>query len=138
MFNKILLATDGSEHSKRSARYAIELAKNFGGTIDIAYVVDGKTAKSDVLNSSNKFEIDVKRNEKIKVVKEMVIDSKIEYKTHILHGEAGPIIIEFANDNEFDCVVIGSRGLNNLQTMVLGSVSHKVAKHVNCPVLIVK
>jgi isocitrate dehydrogenase len=40
--------------------------------------------------------------------------------------------------NDFDLVVIGSRGLNTLQEMVLGSVSYKVAKRVKCPVLLVK
>lgn len=138
MFHKILVATDGSEHSLRSTRYAIELAKKFDGTIDVVYVIDGNTAKTDVLNSTNKYEIEKKRNEKISKVKQMVVDVNIQCETHILHGEPGPTIVEFANENHFDCVVVGSRGLNKLQTMVLGSVSHKVAKRVECPVLIVK
>ncbi|WP_370876089.1 universal stress protein [Evansella vedderi] len=41
-------------------------------------------------------------------------------------------------ENEFDLVVIGSRWLNKLREMVLGRVSHKVAKRVACPVMIVK
>ena len=49
-----------------------------------------------------------------------------------------PAIVEYTNKNQFDVVVIGSRGLNALQEMVLGSVSHKIAKRANCPVLIVK
>ncbi|WP_256592904.1 universal stress protein [Pseudomonas sp. 2822-17] len=43
-----------------------------------------------------------------------------------------------ANNGEYDIVIIGSRGLNPFQEMVLGSVSHKIAKRVECPVLIVK
>lgn len=62
----------------------------------------------------------------------------IEYKLEILHGYPGPTIIEYANKEKVDMVVIGSRGLNSLQEMVLGSVSHKVMKRVNCPALIVK
>lgn len=56
----------------------------------------------------------------------------------ILHGTPGPEIIKYANEQQVDLVVIGSRGLNSLQEMVLGSVSHKVMKRVNCPALIVK
>ncbi|MGM0899696.1 MAG: universal stress protein [Bacillota bacterium] len=37
-----------------------------------------------------------------------------------------------------DLIIIGSRGLNALQSMVLGSVSHKVMKRASCPVMIVK
>lgn len=138
MFRKILLATDGSDYSKRASEHAIELAKKFNGTIDMVYVVDGKTAKTDVLHSGNKLEIEMKRKERLNPIKELVVNSGVEYKTHILHGEAGPTIVDFANDHHFDCVILGSRGLNNLQTFILGSVSHKVAKRANCPVLIVK
>lgn len=138
LFKKILLAADGSEHSLRSANHAIELAEKFNGSIEAIYVVDGNTAKSDVLHAADKFEIELKRKEKIKKVRELLEDSGVVFKTHILHGEAGPTIVAHANENNFDCVVIGSRGLNNLQEFLLGSVSHKVAKRADCPVLIVK
>ena len=39
---------------------------------------------------------------------------------------------------DIDLVIAGSRGLNTLQEMVLGSVSHKIAKRVKCPVMIIK
>src|SRR5699024_12584020 len=138
MFNRILLATDGSKHSVRSADYAIQLAEQFNGTIDVIYVIDEQTSKSDVLHKDSKYEIELKRKEKIHFVLEQLDVTDIEYNVQILHGQPGPAIVEFANTNDFDCVVIGSRGLNNLQTMILGSVSHKVAKRANCPVLIVK
>ncbi|GAB3799800.1 universal stress protein [Virgibacillus kimchii] len=138
MFQKILVAADGSKHSIRSAEYAIEMAKKFDGEIDVVYVVDGQTAKTDVLQARDKFELEKKRKEKLKVIKDLLIASAVPYETHFLHGEAGPTIVNYANDHEFDCVVLGSRGLNNLQTFLLGSVSHKVAKRVECPVLIVK
>lgn len=138
MFKKILLATDGSEHSLRSANYAREIAEKFDGTIELVYVVDGQKSKEDILHSDSKIQIEQKRKEKIRPVLDLLEQADTEYQLHILHGDAGPEIVKFANENNFDCVVIGSRGLNSLQEMVLGSVSHKVAKRVDCPVLIVK
>jgi len=138
LFQKILVAADGSKHSVRSAEYAIEIAKKFNGKIEVVYVVDGQTAKSDVLQARDKYELEKKRKEKLQVIKDLLDKSTVSYDTHFLHGEAGPTIVNYANDYEFDCVVLGSRGLNNLQTFLLGSVSHKVAKRVECPVLIVK
>ncbi|WP_407272482.1 universal stress protein [Radiobacillus sp. PE A8.2] len=138
MFNRILLATDGSKHSVRSAEHAIQLAEMFNGTVDVVYVVDGETSKADVLHHVDKYEVKRERNEKIMPVKELLENSNVKHEIHFLHGEPGPVIVEFANDNKFDCVVVGSRGLNKLQTMILGSVSHKIAKYVKCPVLIVK
>ncbi|MFD2630127.1 universal stress protein [Oceanobacillus kapialis] len=138
MFKKILLAVDGSEHSLRSANYAIQLAEKFDGIIHVVYVVDGNTAKSDVLHAPDKFALEKKRNDKLKAVKALLNETDIEHEIKILHGEAGPTIVDYANSNAMEGVVVGSRGLNNLQTFILGSVSHKVAKRVDCPVLIVK
>lgn len=138
LFKRILLAVDGSDNSLRSTNYAIELAEKFEGTIDAVYVVDGDTAKKDVLHAANKFEIEKKRNEKINPIKTLLDGSGVEFTTHILHGDPGPEIVGYTNEGEFDCVVIGSRGLNNLQTFILGSVSHKVIKRAGCPVLVVK
>lgn len=138
LFKNILLATDGSEHALRSTDHAIELAQKFEGMIKVIYVVDGQTSKSDILHHADKFEIEKSRREKIHPVEELLHRSRVKYDVEVLHGEAGPTIVAFANEGEFDCVVIGSRGLNNLQTLLLGSVSHKVAKRVDCPVLIIK
>ncbi|WP_088105746.1 universal stress protein [Halalkalibacter urbisdiaboli] len=138
MFQKILLAADGSEHAMRAAEKAIALIKPSNGMVDLVYVVNGATSKSDVLRSSSKVEIEEKRKQKLKGIEDLFQASGIGYQVHILHGEAGPTIVEFANKGSYDCVVLGSRGLNPLQSMVLGSVSHKVAKRVTSPVMIIK
>ncbi|WP_067724680.1 universal stress protein [Oceanobacillus damuensis] len=138
MFKRILLAVDGSIHSVRAAEYAVGLAKKFDSEIAAVYVVDGDTAKQDVLQGTSEFQIEAKRRGKIKPIRKLLDGSGVSFKTHILHGDPGPTIVDFANKNQFDCVLIGSRGLNNFQSFLLGSVSHKVAKRVQCPVLIVK
>lgn len=138
MFKKILLAADGSEHSVRAAEYARSLAENYEGAVDVCYVVDGENAKADVLHNNDPFEIELARKEKIRQVREQFEHADYPYELHILHGEPGPTLVEFINGRDYDCVIIGSRGLNKLQTFILGSVSHKIAKRVNCPVLIVK
>ncbi|MBM7573594.1 universal stress protein [Aquibacillus albus] len=139
MYNKILLATDGSEHSKRAAENAIHIAKcTEGSKLEIVYVIAADKAKSDVLSNWNSIDVNDSRKERIKVAENMAKESGVSFNIKILHGEPGPTIVEYANKNNFDVVVIGSRGLNGLQEFVLGSVSHKVAKRANCPVLIVK
>jgi nucleotide-binding universal stress UspA family protein len=138
MFKNILLASDGSDHSYRSAEKAVGLAKLHGGKIDVVYVIDGATSKSDVLTNNSKYEIEKKRKEKLAPIVKLLENEGIDYNVKIIQGEPGPAIVNFANKGDYDCVVVGSRGLNKLQTMVLGSVSHKIAKRVEVPVLIVK
>lgn len=81
MFQKILLAQDGSDHANRAAEYAVQLAKKFQGTIDIVYVVDGSKAKSDVLHSADKYLIKKKREEKLTRAKEMAQAENITCST---------------------------------------------------------
>ncbi|MCD5322240.1 MULTISPECIES: universal stress protein [Pontibacillus] len=138
MYKRILLATDGSEHSVRSAKHASALANQFGGTVDIVFVIDGNKSKEDVLHNMTEYEIDLKRKEKTRAVQEVLEQEGVSFETNILHGEPGPTIVNFANDNNYDCVVIGSRGHNALQEMILGSVSHKVVKRVDAPVMVIK
>ncbi|WP_352223698.1 universal stress protein [Bacillus sp. SM2101] len=140
LFEKILLASDGSDHAIRAAEKAAFLAKEIAGaTIEILYIVDNETAKSDALRNIESHDIELTRNERLQATKDIcyrIINKEI--KTTMIHGEPGPSIVKYANNGGFDLVVIGSRGLNTFQEMVLGSVSHKVAKRANCPVMIVK
>jgi nucleotide-binding universal stress UspA family protein len=140
MFNNILLAADGSEHSLRAAEKAILLAENNPeAKIVVLYVVTSATSKSDVLHNPDSQGIAKQRQEKMLSIEEKAQKASVNYEVKVIRGEEpGPAIVKFANENNADIVVIGSRGLNALQEMLLGSVSHKVAKRANCPVMIVK
>ncbi|MFN2744998.1 MULTISPECIES: universal stress protein [unclassified Bacillus (in: firmicutes)] len=139
MYRKILLAVDGSAHSERSADHAIKLAKlSSGAEVELIYVLDYSKSKSEVLHSTSLEELEHARRNKLKHIEEKFKTADISYQVTMKHGEPGPTIVSYANDHTFDIVIVGSRGLNKLQEMVLGSVSHKVAKRVNCPVMIIK
>ncbi|WP_044783958.1 universal stress protein [Bacillus thuringiensis] len=140
MFNKILLASDGSKHAIRAAENAVKLANgNLNAKVEIVYSVGATTSKEDVLHGSLDLKNGVsERQERLKSTEEILQSANVFFETKILHGEPGPTIVQYANKNKFDIVIVGSRGLNSLQEMVLGSVSHKVVKRVNCPVLIIK
>lgn len=139
MYRKILLAADGSKHSLRAADQAIKLAKlNDNSKVEVVYVVDSKTSKADALRQMDSFGVVEKRKERLKDTIERANEAGVTYDITFLRGEPAPAIIKHANDNNFDIVVIGSRGLNSIQEFMLGSVSHKVAKSVKCPVMIVK
>ncbi|MCS0790569.1 universal stress protein [Cytobacillus firmus] len=139
MFKKILIAADGSDHSIRAAAKAIQLAEqNPDSEITVVYAVDGQTSKEDILHHFDKSIVDQVRKKRLEPIENLLKEKGISYEIEILQGEPGPAIVEFSNKMDFDVAVVGSRGLNTLQEMVLGSVSHKIAKRVKAPVLIVK
>jgi nucleotide-binding universal stress UspA family protein len=138
MFKNILLAADGSAHSLQAAETAIKLASyHQDSKVVVLYVVDGSTSKADVLRNWSTSGIMEKRKEKMRLIEQKAKEKGISYDIKIVRGEPASTIIQYANDG-MDVVVIGSRGLNALQEMVLGSVSHRVAQKARCPVVIVK
>lgn len=139
MYNRILVAIDGSTNSQRAAVHAAYLASmNTSTIVDILYVLDGVRVRSDLIENASREDLHSGRVEKIGIIEELFLEKDISYTLVIKHGEPGPTIIKYANQENFDLVCIGSRGLNSFQEMVLGSVSHKIAKRVNAPVLIIK
>lgn len=139
MYKNILLAFDGSEHSLRAIEEAIKIASLVKDShIEIVFVAEFSKATKEVLHSEGREELEVSRRRKILPATEKLKSNNLSYEVNILHGEPGPTIVDYTNKEDFDLLVIGSRGLNTFQEMVLGSVSHKVVKRVNCPVLIVK
>lgn len=133
-----MLAIDGSEYSVRATQYAISLAEKYGGKIDVVHVVGRDESKNEVLHHAEKLTLEEWHREQITDIEKLLQTSHLNYETHILYGNIAQTLLNFVDENQSDCVVIGSRGLNNFQTFLLGSVSHKVAKRANCPVLIVK
>lgn len=139
MYKHILLAADGSENSMRAAKEAIKIAGKLPDSlIDIVFVADFNKSKNDVLHAGTAEKLELERRRKLMPIESLIRESGLKSKVTILKGAPGPEIVRYANEKAVDIVVIGSRGLNSLQEMVLGSVSHKVMKRVNCPALIVK
>ncbi len=139
MYNRILVAVDGSENSRRAAEHAAMLAALSPNTsVEILYVLDFERVRTDALHATSSDDLHIDRKKRLAPIEGAFEQRKINYQLVIKHGEPGPTIVSFANRGGFDLIVIGSRGLNSFQEMVLGSVSHKVAKRVTAPVLIVK
>ena len=61
-----------------------------------------------------------------------------DVRTRLVDGEPAGCILRCAEEEGSDCIVLGSRGLGNLQGMFLGSVSHKVASRAGCTCIAVK
>lgn len=139
MYKRILVAVDGSENSKRAAQHAAKLAALSKEThVEILYVQDFEKIQSDAIQKTRTATIDLESKKRLAPIMGVFEQPIVSHELIVKQGEPGSTIVSFANRGGFDLVVIGSRGLNSFQEMVLGSVSQKVAKRVNAPVMIVK
>ncbi|NUU74320.1 universal stress protein [Paenibacillus xylanilyticus] len=139
MYQHILLAADGSNNAIRAAKEAAYIASLIpDAEVEILFVVDLSKVKNEVLHSQNHEDIELKRKQKLIPVQQELTEKNVKYRVTFVNGDPGPTIVDYANKNRVDLLIIGSRGLNSLQEFVLGSVSHKVVKRAHCPVMIVK
>ncbi len=112
VYKQILLAADGSEHSIRTAKHAVELASlQEKAQITVIYVIDSDTSKHDVLEVGDQQTVEAKRQSRLKPIEDILEQAHVDYEVEITKGEPGPTIVKFANEHNFDLVIIGSRGL---------------------------
>lgn len=136
---RIAVAVDGSENALRAAKHALFLAQYLPNAhIELITVADFNKAKNERLLAQSPESVQLLRDKKLRPILEYAESVGVEVSTHVLKGSPSEQILAYLDNESIDQLVIGSRGLNTFQEMVLGSVSHKVMKHAPCPVTIVK
>ncbi|MBI2757631.1 MAG: universal stress protein [Chloroflexi bacterium] len=140
MFEKLLLAVDGSEHALRAARMAADLARNMKSKeLRIVVAYDAIPPYLGEPNMQDAIDARMKEAQSILeiAVKEVgKIPGKVEIE--VLEGPSAEAIIDVATTRKSDVIVMGSRGLGQLAGLLLGSTSQKVINHAPCPVLIAR
>ncbi|MBK8781657.1 MAG: universal stress protein [Anaerolineales bacterium] len=140
MFDKILLAVDGSDHALHAARVAAEMARGMKPK-EFRIVVSYDSIPVYLGEPNMQFAIDNRKKDA-----EEILDKAIkevgsipgEIHTEMIEGDPAAAIIEVANTRESNIIIMGSRGLGRLSGLLLGSTSQKVVAHAHCPVLVVR
>jgi nucleotide-binding universal stress UspA family protein len=134
----ILVPMDGSKNSFKALAKAIFLAKKCDSSITALYVLH------TAFNNPNLIYLPQSQNELKKIekflstAKNQVAKKSIKFKKKILFGHEAKEIIDFAQKEKFDLIVIGARGGGTIKQMLLGSVSNTVVHSSKIPVLIIK
>jgi nucleotide-binding universal stress UspA family protein len=140
-YRNIVIATDGSENSQRAISYGIEIAKLSGATVHALYVVDTVSFSSIPMDAGWESMYDTLRNEgekAISEVKERGTVSGVEVREVLLEGHPSNEIIDFAEKNNADLIVVGTLGKTGLDRFLMGSVAEKVVRGSKVPVLVVR
>lgn len=147
MFKKILVGVDGSEHAKQAAAVAGELAKAFGAQLVIMHVMKriGTDRIPEHLKELERIEhIEITEVDMLRSVADALVKGAndtaeaagaSDIVTAIAAGNPADQIIDYSNNNDVDMIVIGRRGLSDMASLFLGSVSHKVTQLAPCACL---
>ncbi|HLS36344.1 MAG TPA: universal stress protein [Bacillota bacterium] len=144
MYKNILVAYDGSILS----RQAIEAAKHQAtlhedAQVHIVSVIEATGPYTNVsISQSIINELRAKFLPQMEKIEEEFEAIDIPITTEIVVAERnkkpGKLLVKYAEEQEIDLIIMGSRGLGNIRKVILGSVSNEVVQKAKCPVLVIK
>jgi nucleotide-binding universal stress UspA family protein len=136
MFEKILLAVDGSESSERAVATAADLASSSNAEVIVLHVVEPAASKlaSEVGPPEKARRV---LDDAVRTLKERGTNVRGDLRIPVIGGVAHEIIDRAAAERA-DVIVMGSRGLSEWSGLILGSVTHKVLNLTSCPVLVTR
>jgi nucleotide-binding universal stress UspA family protein len=147
--SKIMVGIDGSKESVNAADYAIDIAKRHNAeliavnvlTSDIGYAYSSPGVESPPLTIR---EIILLAEDEVKKwlndIEEKADKSGIRFRSEIIIAKRSAVstMLDYAEEQKIDLIVVGTRGRSGIKKMLLGSVASGLVTYAACPVLIVK
>ncbi len=140
LFDKILVATDGSERNKAAVEEALQIGRICGSEVIAAYVMDVsmfESASPDVAVIRDTWTV-IQREADATLEGVRTIAEGVNLKTVILEGKPAAEIVKYAAEQEIDLIVVGTKGKRGFERLLLGSVAEQVVQSAPCKVLVVK
>jgi nucleotide-binding universal stress UspA family protein len=138
VYNRILLPTDGSEGINRAAAEAIALAAEVDAELHVLFVVEEIPHASEMMSGQLTAQIRQIGEDAIEDIRERADDAGIDLESHIEEGIPHQAILKYADDADIDLVVMGTHGRSGLDRYLLGSVTERVVRTADVPVLTVR
>ncbi len=145
IIRRILVAVDGSKNSSRAVTVAAQIAKNNNAELTILHVLTVPWAAyfGDVPYPTDNLEKDARREGErfIAVATALAEQSGVKKaKTAIVVSVNSPVkgIVDYADENNIDLIVVGTRGLGQFKRLLLGSVASGLVQYAHCSVLVVR
>ncbi|HWQ43194.1 MAG TPA: universal stress protein, partial [Desulfosporosinus sp.] len=136
MFKKIMVATDGSVLADKALKTAVEQAKAEEAVLTILSVIPVTDMGSAEMIGLSRAEVPKMKYPFLQEAQDYAANNGVEAKTLTLSGHPGQVIVDYLNNYPHDLVVLGHRGVSNIQALLMGSVAYKVANLAPCAVLI--
>jgi nucleotide-binding universal stress UspA family protein len=144
-FSKILVAADGSEASMDAADYAIETARKYNSELVALHVILSDVTLFGSVPPTHVNEIKHEAQKYMDKIREKYYEdsnnnnNKIQLRTELITStSAVGGIVAFAEKENIDLIVMGTRGRSGLKKLLLGSVASGVVSYAHCAVMVVK
>jgi nucleotide-binding universal stress UspA family protein len=138
---KILVAVDGSLVANRAARHALDYVRRVKDAtillVNVQHTLE-RWYKHGLLNSEATQHLRRQGEDESAAARALLDQAGVVYDFEILFGQPAEVITRVAKEHQCEGIVIGTRGLGDMENVFLGSVAHKVIQLAEVPVTLVK
>ena len=134
MFEKILVGTDGSDSAARAVARAVQLAASVDAELVVVHVHPHSNVGYSLAAESLP---PIERGKQILRDVERRYGGELKLRTVLREGEAAGEIIDLAEEEGVDLIVVGNKGMAGSRRFLVGSVPNRVSHHAQCDVLII-
>jgi nucleotide-binding universal stress UspA family protein len=137
VFERILIAVDGSPKSEKTILMALDLAERYGSIVTIVHVREYERYEGSDVDLGPPIPAEELVNDVLARFRDKGIEATGEIR-RVSSGNTPEQIVELAGAAEAELIVLGSRGMSEWKSLMLGGVANKVVQHATCPVLLVR
>jgi nucleotide-binding universal stress UspA family protein len=137
---KVLLAADRSVESRLAVEAAVDLSKETDSELHVVYVgLISPWVQPDAISPIQYERLRMEAQEILDelVQKALSLGGKVA-QAHLKMGRADSEILRLSDEIDAELIVIGSRGQNTIQRVLIGSDAESIVRHAPCPVLVIR
>ncbi|KOX91459.1 universal stress protein UspA [Haloarcula rubripromontorii] len=138
MYNRILVATDGSDNAQRATRQALDLARQYGAELHAVYVIETRTGYDNAIVDPDTVRQNLREDgEEALDTIEAEGEPDVSVVTSVREGIPHEELLWYIEEQEIDLVVMGAKGRSAFKTILLGSTTEALLRADQVPVLVV-
>ena len=137
MFEHILVAVDGSSRSEKTITMATDLAQRYGSAVTILHVREYERYEGSDVDMGPPISAEQLVDEVLATFRAAGVEAEGEVR-RVSSGDTPEQIVEVADKVTADLIIMGSRGMSEWKSLLLGGVAAKVVAQASCPVLLVR
>jgi nucleotide-binding universal stress UspA family protein len=145
MFSSVVVGTDGSDTATQAVRQAVDMAKALGATLELvsAYApVPEQRLRAERRDAPEEVQWAIHPRREVEAfltdAEDIARGAGVSVSTHARQGDPADAILDVAEEQNADLVIVGNKGMTGAKRFLLGSVPNKVSHHAPCSVLIVR
>jgi nucleotide-binding universal stress UspA family protein len=136
----LLVPVDFSDASWGATKYAVQLASRFGSTLHLLHVIEDASLYVPIFETfavPSREQLETYAQDRLENWLTQDEDDGVKHVVHWRHGRPFTEIVNYADEQRIDCIVMGTHGRGLAGRALLGSVAEKVVNRAPCPVLTV-